>query len=276
MYAMVRRLSLVNRVPLYLETHSGFDGDYFQRSYGLNIFNIAGCEIAGARPSKLSRQVTIAASRILPFSRRWYFCESDGAFDSRYLDLQVHRPITLEGYWQDERYFADIRLDLKHDLTFLKAQAEETMSLAREMRRSESVAVHVRQLHSGPPGSAPPRVVVEGLPSEYYRAAIQKIRERLRQPRFYLFSDSPRLCTIPGVNEDVTRVQNTGDDAQYSDLYLMSQCRHYVLANSTFSWWGAWLGRTSESIVISPVMREWGQLVRLPDEWRAIEWQRRT
>lgn len=273
-YAMVRRLSLASGVPLYLETKSGFDGDFFCRSYGLDVFDIAGRQITAERRPKWSRRATIVANALLPFSRRWYFRESNGSFESRYLDLKVTHPIHLEGYWQDERYFADIRTQLKSDLTFVKPHREANLALAAEMRKSESVAVHVRRLLGIPTRSHHPAVFFKSLPPEYYRAAIQRMKERLQEPRFYLFCDDPELTAIPGVEEDVKRVENTGEDGQYEDLYLMSQCHHYVLANSTFSWWGAWLGRTHDSLVISPVMQQWAQLVRIPDEWAAFEWRR--
>src|SRR5208337_4884730 len=263
-YAMVRRLSLANGVPLHLETRSGFDGDFFRRTYGLNVFNIAGQEFSAPRRPQWSRRAIMGANALLPFPRRWYFRESSGSFEPRYLDLKVVRPVYLEGYWQDERYFADIRAQLKEDLAFVNPHPGANEALAREMRSSESVAVHVRRLD------------VASLPVEYYRTAIQRMKERLREPRFYLFCNNPELAAIPGVAEDVKRVENIGETAQYEDLHLMSQCRHYVLANSTFSWWGAWLGRTQESIVVAPIMREWNQLARLPDEWHAFEWSGRS
>jgi hypothetical protein len=217
-----------------------------------------------------------AASQILPFSRRGYYSNLTSEFDWRYLDMYVVRPIYLDGYWQDERYFSDIRSTLKGDLTFLQPHSEATESLAREMRSSESVAVHVRRLNGVSAGSKQRGAAAESLPNEYYRAAIQSIKDRRRDAKFYLFSDSTSLTSIPALaEEDVTRVDSGGADAQYEDLYLMSQCRNFVLANSTYSWWGAWLGRTSESIIVSPVMHEWNQIVQLPDEWHSIEWPRR-
>jgi hypothetical protein len=274
MYAMARRLSLVNQVPLYLETQAGFEGDFFKRSYGLNRFQIGGIEVMSTRPANLRRRATIAVNRILPFSSRWYCREAAGRFDARYLNLHVVRPTLLEGYWQDERYFSDIRSELKSELTFRHEHRTANAKLACEMRVGESVAVHVRQLHGVPAGSQQPAVGIEGLPGEYYRAAIQKIKERAPYARFYVFSDCRSPSALSIVGEEMVRVENEGDDAQYEDLWLMSQCRHFVLANSTFSWWGAWLGRSRESIVVSPVMHEWGQIARLPDEWNAIEWHR--
>jgi hypothetical protein len=222
------------------------------------------------------RLARIATNQILPFLQRGYYSNFTSNFDRRYLDMKVVRPIYLDGYWQDERYFSDIRVELKNDLTFIQQHNEMTENLAREMRSSESVAVHVRQLHGVPAGSEKPNASIESLPNEYYRSAVQSIKERRRDPKFYLFSDSTSLISIPALTEEnVTRVDSGGADAQYEDLYLMSQCRHFVLANSTYSWWGTWLGRTSESIIVSPVMREWNQYVQLPGEWHSIEWARR-
>lgn len=276
MYAMGRRLSLVNRVPLYLDISSGFQDDYFRRSYGLDVFNISGCEAARVRPSRSRRRATIAANLMLPFPCRWYFRESGSQFDKRYLDLRVVRPIFMEGYWQDERYFSDIRSELKRNLTFRQRHEEPNERLAYEIRSSESVAIHMRRLHGVPAGCQEGSAVVESLPIDYYYAAFKEIKERIRNPKFYLFSDSRSWPPAFAFTESVVRVESEGKNAQYEDLRLMSQCRHFILANSTFSWWGAWLGRTSESIVISPVMREWGQIVSLPDEWRCIQWSKKT
>ncbi len=272
MYAMARRLSLSSDVPLYLETRSGFEGDFFRRKYGLKVFKTEGQEVENLPRSRWLRRATIAANALLPFSRRRYFRESNGNFEEHYLDLKITRPVYLEGYWQDERYFSDISTQLKQDLTFVGSHCESNIALASEMRQSESVAVHVRRLLGVPPGSGHPANYFDSLPPEYYIAAIHRLKERLRQPNFYLFSDDPKVTAIPGVKEYVKRIENTGEDGQYEDLYLMSQCRHYVLANSTFSWWGAWLGRTQSSLVVSPVMRQWAQFVRIPDEWHAFQW----
>jgi hypothetical protein len=213
---------------------------------------------------------------MLPFSLRRLHSDLSGSFDRRYLNLKVARPIFLDGYWQDERYFSDIRSELKSDLTFVQPHSEAIENLAREMRASEAVAVHVRRLHGVPAGCEQPSASIGLLPIEYYGAAIRKIKETVRNPRFYIFSDSKSLTSFPAfAEEDVSRVEGGGIDAPHEDLYLMSQCRHFVLANSTFSWWGAWLGRKPDSIVASPVLSEWSMPFSLPDDWHSFEWSRR-
>jgi hypothetical protein len=190
------------------------------------------------------------------------------------LDLRVDRPIFLDGYWQDDRYFSDIRPELLSDLTLQHPLREAAVSMAQQIRSSESVALHVRLLHGLPAGADKPRASSANLLGEYYRTAILKIKERVRNPKFYLFSDLKSLAEIPDLGVNVTRVEGGGIDAPQEDLYLMSQCRHFVIANSTFSWWGAWLGRTPQSIIVSPVMHEWQMISRLPEEWHSIEWSR--
>jgi hypothetical protein len=277
MYAMARRLALANKVPLYLETESGFDGDFFRRNYGLDRFRIVGEEVRRAKRSQLRRKAEIAANEVLPFRLRWFLREADAgpnaAFDERLLRFRFSRPVFVEGYWQDRRYFADIEAELRDELTFSTPPTQANEKLAEQMRSTESVAVHIRQLHGVPAGVDKPSAKISSLPVAYYRDAMDRIRELVPRPRFYLFSDSPSHA-VPFRDDDAVQVVNEGEDAQYEDLWLMSQCRHFVLANSTFSWWGTWMGRTANSVIVSPVMGEWGQQVRVPALWQAIEWRR--
>jgi hypothetical protein len=280
MYAMARRLALVNHVPLNIETQSGFEGDFFRRNYGLDRFHIVGEEIKRAKRSQLKRRVEIALNERLPFRSRWYFREPDEALnetiDRRILSLRVVRSVFLEGYWQDERYFSDIDRELRQELSFSTRHTAANEEMANEMRSAESVAVHFRRLQPNPQvGVDKPLATTATLPAEYYRAAIAAILERVPRARLYLFSDNPSDAVLPIGEDDAVRVVNEGEEAQYEDLWLMSQCRHFVLANSTFSWWGAWMGRTAHSVIVSPTMSEWGQRVKVPASWQAIEWRRR-
>lgn len=264
MYAMGRRLSLVNGVPLYLETRSGFVGDVYRRSYGLKAFNISFPEVARAQRSKPVQFASAAISLMRPFPFRTYHSDIIGhrPFDRRYLDLRLSRPVYLDGYWQDERYFSDIGTQLRNDLSYPGRHSGKVDQLAGEIRESESVAVHLRRLHMP-------------LPDQYYLWALQRLKERLRCPRFFLFSDSTALVPPSAfAGEDVTPVEAGGEDAPHEDLYLMSLSRHFVIANSTFSWWGAWLGNKVGSIIVSPVLREWGMSLPLGSEWQVLEWSR--
>ena len=275
MYAMARRLTIVNRVPLYLETGSGFADDFYRRIFELDKFNVVGERVALPPISKPRRGISMAANALLPFSLRRTYHDLWWKFNPGYLKLMVNRPIFLDGYWQDERYFEDIRSELKGDLTFRQSHSEANHKLALEMQSNESVAVHLRQLHCQPAGAQQVLPHVRNLPEEYYRTAIAKIKKRAKSPQVYLFSDKEEISPSFLNEEDVTRVRNKGEDSTYEDLWLMSQCHHFVLANSSFSWWGAWLGRSSDSMVVSPRVAEWALSSKLPKEWAAIEWSSR-
>jgi len=131
------------------------------------------------------------------------------------------------------------------------------------------VAAHVRFFD--PPGSG-----VNNAPADYYARAVAKMEALAPGAHYFLFSDRPELARalIPLPAERVTSVShNRGAANAHADLWLMQQATHFIIANSTFSWWGAWLGSRAKSIVIAPgfVMREgkawWGFDRLLPERW---------
>ena len=272
MYSMARRLASANNVPLFLEVRSGFTKDFYKREYGLDRFNVIGSEVKQREYSKVRRAVSIGLNSLLPFSRRVSYHETSQKFDHRYQDLRVRCPVYLYGYWQDECYFSDIREQLKSELTLRGSRHASSERLAQEMRGCEAVAVHLRMLHGVPAGSEQVLPGGKNLPVEYYQWAIEEIKRRVTAPKLYLFSDKREVPASLISQLDVTRVASEGEDATYEDIWLMSQCRHFVIANSTFSWWGAWLGREADSVVVSPSTSEWVPTPKLPKEWNAIEW----
>jgi len=274
MYAMARRLATANQVPLFLDTGSGFKNDFYRRNYGLDRFNICDSQTveAEAEYSKLRRAISMGLNSLVPFSLRRSYHESGSDFDPRYLSLKVKQPIHVYGYWQDERYFDDVRSELKTAFTLQGTRTEASLHLAEEMRQGESVAVHLRLLHGVPAGSEKMLVGGKNLPEEYYRFAISEIQKRTTGTRFYIFSDRKEIPIDFFSGAQVTRVASEGEESTYEDLWLMSQCRHFVIANSTYSWWGAWMGRTDDSIIISPSTKEWTPAPSLPKDWNAIQW----
>lgn len=153
----------------------------------------------------------------------------------------------LHGYWQSERYFADSAEQLRRDFRFPAASAPNT-SIAGRIARANSVSLHVRRgdyLTFGAHG-------VCG--QSYYRAALGRIIDRLSdQPTVFVFSDDPDWARdnleLPC---DRFVVDINGPDADFEDMHLMSLCRHNIIANSSFSWWAAWLNPYPDKIVVGP------------------------
>ncbi len=113
---------------------------------------------------------------------------------------------------------------------------------------------------------------------DYYRRAIDFLCRRVESPTFFLFSDDPEAArTNLRLSRDrlVTVSHNLGDEKAYADLWLMALSRHFVTANSTFNWWGAWLGSCEGKVVVTPArkaagIRAWGFEGLIPTDWVSI------
>lgn len=188
-------------------------------------------------------------------------------FDPAVLELGDHE--YLDGYWQCEKYFADAADIIRREFTVKQAPDGENAELGLEMEGVSSVAVHVRRADYA---SDPMTNRVHGtLSSDYYREAMELVSSRVKDARFYVFSDEEGWAreNLPS-DRPITFVSHNGPDKNYEDLRLMTRCRCNILANSTFSWWGAWLGDRPGKIVVAP--KAWfrvGDLNRdlIPKRW---------
>lgn len=157
----------------------------------------------------------------------------------------------LSGYWQSEKYFLPIRASLLNDFTLkfpIHRSANETLN---QIEATESVAIHVRR---GDYVSNPDTAQTHGTCSlEYYSAAFKYLSERLTKPIFFIFSDDIGWCRSHlNFGSNTFYVEHHGHARACDDLFLMSQCRHNVIANSSYSWWSAWLNKNIDKMIIAP------------------------
>lgn len=274
-YAAARCLAIKNVVPLKLDIVSGFKNDRLGRRYCLQRFNIK-AEIASKYESFdfcLGREVQYflrKASKIIPIEKRRYITQESAKVDPRILDLKVRGRIFLEGYWQSEKYFAEIADIIREEFTFKEDQTGQNKEFAQMISSSSSVSVHVRR---GDYVSQPKtRRIHHVCGPDYYRRCIGEIAGRVGNPHFFVFSDDTRWCRENlQLDYPVTFVNHNGPDKSHEDLRLMSQCRHHIIANSSFSWWGAWLNSNENKIVLAP--KNWfaktiiGAEDIVPDGW---------
>ena len=153
----------------------------------------------------------------------------------------------LLGDWISPCYFDDIADKVKEVFTFKNISLKNS-NLAQEMACLNSVSLHIRR---GDYLSLPNYCVCD---EKYYTSSINYIKKKVSSPVFFVFSDDPSWCqsfmkqyNIPFVIVD----WNQGKDS-YQDMFLMTQCKHNVIANSTYSWWGAWLNMNEGKIVVAP------------------------
>jgi hypothetical protein len=258
-YAAARALALRNHTDLVLDTKSGFGEDrLFHRAFLLDHFNVRYVPVSPhnllLRPAlagRLTRAVVRRVNRALPWPRRFYFTDNATFFDERILFLgSKQKRIYLDGYWQNEAYFHDHATTLRDELTLTTEPTGISMSLAKKMASCDSVAVHYRTLV----GKRNDKRNIGRLPRPYYESCFRALRARLTNPHLFLFADSDSAFDQPfTAGLPYTCVtHNHSADRPYEDLWLMSQCKHHIIANSTFSWWGAWLCNNQAKFVFAP------------------------
>ncbi len=274
-YAAARRLALVNGTEVLLDDVSGFTHDViYQRQYQLDHFSIP-CRKATAAErlepfGRLRRKVLLTWNQRKPFEERAYLLQESIDFDPRLLQFKPRGTLFLEGYWQSEKYFKDVEVTIRQDLAIKPPTDSFNLDMADQIRSSSAVALHVRFFDE------PSTEGINNAPGDYYSRAIETMESLVPAAHYFIFSDQPEAARarIPLPDTRVTLVShNQGDEHAYSDLWLMTLCQHFVIANSTFSWWGAWLANNPTKQVIAPgfEMRQgkmwWGFDGLLPDQW---------
>lgn len=163
---------------------------------------------------------------------------------------QLKRKCFVESSWQDERYFKDAKSEVRRAFEFYPFEGERNIAIATEMKESESVAVHIRKGD----GYATWNIFQNTCPKSYYKCAISYIKERMPGAKFFVFSDIPSIVNDFMGGEDYTLIDwnPAVGRGNHLDMQLMSCAKHNVIANSTYSWWGAWLNANSNKTVVAP------------------------
>jgi len=165
--------------------------------------------------------------------------------------LEAGDNVYLEGYWQSERYFADVAGILRGEFAVREPLHGENLQVARAIAAGCAVSLHVRRGDYVTDQQTAAFHGVCGL--DYYRRAVAEILRQVAAPHFFVFSDDPRWVRENlQLSAPTSFVDHNGPDHGHEDMRLMSLCRHHIIANSSFSWWGAWLNPSTDKIVIAP------------------------
>ena len=267
-YAAGRALALKTGSRLILDA-TGFTQPEARRAYALKGFALVAetrfdgyCQPpwqsvvpfpAPQRAGWIDRAARLLRARNIPIGRApgdnvlAVFKERSFDFDPRFSQCGSHT--YLVGYWQSERYFAEIADLVRQELTYQPAPDAANAQWLTRIRATNAVCVHVRR------GDylLPAHFRHHGLCSaDYYRRALRLMRERVANPQFFLFSDDWSWCREHLADADVVIVDANKPDAAQDELRLMAACRHHVIANSSLSWWAAWLAAGSGQIVVAP------------------------
>lgn len=259
-YAAGRRLAFVHETRLKLDASALDNGAYRTiRQYGMGPFNVQQALATEKDIATLTRHDSglfrsflykVAGKNVHPPAS--YIKEAHYHFDPAILELPDN--VYLDGYWQSELYFSDIADVLRDELIVVEPPSGRNAELAHEILSSQAVSLHVRR---GDYVSDPVTSQLHGTCDlGYYKRAVAYIEKYISNPVFFLFSDDPAW-----VRENLRLpypmhvIDHNGENRAHEDLRLMSMCRHHIIANSSFSWWGAWLNPSPEKIVVAP--RKW-------------------
>lgn len=274
-YAAGKRLAHFHHSELYIDV-TGF-ASYPLRKFELNIFNIK-AEIASSvllkKVSFTRKDMLRSEIRHLLFgeSRFRVIKEKNPSFCEKILNLPDN--VYLDGYWQSEKYFTEIADILRSEFSFLKPPSAINKELLKEIQGCNSVSLHIRR--GDYVSNQKIANIMEDLGIDHYIRALNLMEELIEYPDIYIFSDDINWVKKNiRINLPLHYIEHNRGEMNYEDLRLMSNCKHHIIANSSFSWWGAWLGKNSKQIVIAP--GKWFTSVhdsdidsRIPKEWIII------
>ena len=260
-YAAARRVAWVNNTRLFLDL-SWFQesGWWTRRKYELDAFRIVGDAVSSddlkafksKRQNAFFRRLPLILKKRIFHTHQTHIIEKSYDFDLDILNLCDN--VYLEGHWQSEKYFSDIESVIRREFSFRDDPSGPIRRILEHIASCEAVSVHIRR---GDYVTLPEANTFHGLcPSAYYRSAVDQISRQVGNPVFFVFSDD-----IVWARENLSLgfethfMDHNGPERGDEDLRLMSACRHHIIANSSFSWWGAWLCSNPQKIVCAP--RKW-------------------
>jgi hypothetical protein len=250
-YALGKKLELIGNKVCY--DTSSFAKDPL-REYQLGVFENISLKLNNVVSTDeleltyLKRSIfERGLNTIIPSSRKVYYEKTP--FDEKCNILKIKSGLVV-GYFQNEKYFADIRDELVQDYRFPVQKIRNQDLLKKVIEDKNSVAVHIRRSDY----LKFPDIYGGICDEKYYLSAMDIMKDKITEPSFYFFSDDIEWVKAqfgPEAGIYVSKDMIEGHE-DWMDMCIMSCCSHNIIANSTFSWWAAWLNSNTDKIVISP------------------------
>jgi len=254
-YALGRVLSIRNHTDLKLDI-SFFSlnlKNVTKRSFDLGVFNISGTV---AQISDIPFLFRLYNNKILvrPITLLRKIVKSKGTEKSFAFSPSIFTAgenLYLEGYWQSPKYFSGFEDIIRKDFTLKNIPAQNIQDLAKEISDTNALCMHVRR------GDYVGNKSHEGVNNEYYNKGIAAILEKTQIEKIYVFSEDIAWCennlkfTFPTMYVADTYAGEKGE----GHMFLMSNCKSFIIANSSFSWWAAWLSSHTHKVIVCP--KQW-------------------
>lgn len=238
-YATARRLCLKKKIPFLLLGTESYTNDSLGRKFVLSSLSIIGSKIKIDFFKKIFKPKT-KLNKIFTLLRLHKYIYEQGFVLQTILEKKSLL-LSLSGYWQSEHYFDDIRNILLKEFVPL-----DLPDYPNWINKKNLVAIHIRRQDY----INEKRYGV--LTSTYYEKGILLMKSLLETPEFIFFSDDIEWCKENFTDNKFIYCEDSNWEYDYLQLHLISKCKHQIVANSSFSWWGAWLNENPNKIVIRP------------------------
>ena len=256
-YAFARSLTLKYKTELFFIEkllNKKIKNNQISRSFELDVFNIKKSKVKLTNLKKTIFffynlfNILLVKFGFKNLQTSNYFVERNFSYNKGI--NKIKKDCFLSGYWQSPLYFQSVESIIRKDFIFPQIKESTNIEILKKIKKTNSVSIHVRRgdfLNTKDHG-------IHGVCSlRYYENAISYILSNTEKPVFFIFSDDQEW-----VKQNFNLVSNyyfvegnTGKKS-YLDMHLMSECKHNIIANSSFSWWGAWLNSNNEKIIIAP------------------------
>lgn len=258
-YALGRTLSLKNNIPFKIDISDYKIKDYI-REYTLDKFNIQTTTASdddirlfinnysnNNYLTKIIKKFKLKVEKNAVEENKNFYKEKYFFYDPSVLEFSDNK--YLQGYWQNEKYFFDIKDFLKKEFTLKKPLSEPSEIIRKRIIDNNSVGVHIRR---GDYISNSKTNKIHGVcPLEYYYGGLKILKSKISKDfTCFVFSDDIIWCKNNFTPDNPVFFMDVNKD--YEEIILMSFCKHFIIANSSFSWWGAWLSDNKNKVVISP------------------------
>ena len=229
-YAFGRALELNHNLEVYFDIYSGFKNDPYKRKYELDNFKT------------IIKKSSFYDSMFFPLHKRskllikFLFPDSVHVVEDKYFSIEhlkkksnQYKNIFLEGYFQKAEHFENIKSELKKELILDKELSETANNYLEIIKKNNSVAVHIRL-----------RERANTNKWNFYIDNISRLKKELSDPVFFIFSDDIKFCK-ENLKSDNTFIFIENTVNHIEDFWLMKNCNHFIISNSTFSWWASFL-----------------------------------
>lgn len=253
-YAAGRALALRHKTGLMLDVSflSKPAHGIIKRQFELDAFKIeivpANDQLMNELRDQKNKVIKRVIGRNVPFLyKQLYAAESGVGFYRQFANYPANT--YLDGFWQNEKYFKEFELQIRNEFQPKNALPAELNTILTAISGTESISVHVRR--GDYVNDKQTQAFHGNCGLDYYQRAANYIASKLGSPVYYVFSDDINWCknNMQLNGQTVFMEHKCG---AYWDMYLMSKCKHHIIANSSFSWWGAWLNANPDKFVIAP------------------------